>query len=91
MINSINEIENTSIDLYPNPNTGSFVLEINSSQFADFQYSILDVAGRELVNGIFVNTSQEFQKQFNLDVSSGLYFMKITKGDENKIIRFVKQ
>lgn len=91
IVNSLNEFQDAQVGLYPNPNEGVFTLSIISSTSSTYNYTILDVTGRVIEKGRFINSGEQFNKEFTLDVSAGLYFLKLQKGEEQKVVRFVKQ
>ena len=61
----------TDVDIYPNPSSGYFTIETNSSELTTFQ--IVDATGKLIQNG-------EFQSRTEIDftkIPSGLYFVKV--------------
>jgi hypothetical protein len=77
MVSITSEVEETNIDVYPNPNNGNFSISINSDK--DTSYNILDSTGRIVSNG----TLNSFDN--NIDITNmpkGIYFLKIGTNDD---------
>lgn len=68
------------INIYPNPSSGKFQLDIVDSQFAgDYRLAVYDLKGSE----VYAATQPGEQTTLNLDFSSfpkGLYVIKLSKG-----------
>ncbi|WP_299097177.1 GEVED domain-containing protein [uncultured Winogradskyella sp.] len=87
---SLSIVDNTlnSISIYPNPVTDKLIIKtINNDLPETYQvYSVLGQIVKEKTisntNDLEINTS---------NFSSGLYFIKITKGNTSNILRFVKK
>ena len=76
------ELHKTSLDvqLFPNPTNGQFTLVVENAN--EFQYSITDMAGRNIV----APSAGRSGEKINLDVPAGAYFVSIQteKGSEMK-------
>jgi subtilisin family serine protease len=79
--------KHSSIRLYPNPNKGSFTIDLSNEQ-KDITISVIDIMGKQVynqrANGI----------TFELDLPnlpSGLYFIKLTSNDINETLKFIKE
>lgn len=70
------------VKLYPNPNTGSFVLEFANT--SPKEIIITDVLGRVL----FMDKQARGTQQIQLDMVSGVYFLNIQQDGENATLRF---
>nr|MBA3972340.1 T9SS type A sorting domain-containing protein [Bacteroidota bacterium] len=79
------------INLYPNPNSGEFNIEIKGLEKSDVQLEILDLTGGlvysqnlQLTNGM---------SNFKVDISNGVYFVHITniKNHETIVKKLVIQ
>jgi hypothetical protein len=80
-VNSITE--STDIEVFPNPNNGSFYVKANNETIYS-TLEIIDTFGKVLDKRIIT----EVQTEINKDLSSGIYFVKIT--DKNKSITVKK-
>jgi len=66
--------------VYPNPNNGSFNVELNSVSSNDINISVFDIRGREVFNNIY-KASTVFNETIRLDkVQSGIYMLQVRDG-----------
>jgi serine protease len=72
------------LNIYPQPSSGSLLVEIQSSE-PNLKLSLIDIFGREVIHPI--NVINDFGRmQIPIDLyngSSGIYFLKITGGKLN--------
>ena len=77
--------ENSSqinFNLFPNPNTGEFTLNINSLQNQNVTVNVVDINGKIVYSDI-LNIKGELNKTFDFtDYSKGIYFMRIISDKE---------
>jgi hypothetical protein len=81
----------TDIRLFPNPNRGSFTLELSEAATPQMSYRITDLLGRVIVEkAIEIGNLQQTVQTNNL--SNGLYFLQVLH-DGKKVAekKFVKQ
>jgi hypothetical protein len=82
----IEEIINVaSLNLYPNPNSGSFTLEFEVLERSDVQLEIFDLTGRRLLSNTYTNAYGQLKETFNLsnNLSSGFYVLNLNiKGNQ---------
>jgi hypothetical protein len=70
------------VKLYPNPNTGFFILEFSDD--VDREIEITDAVGR-----LIYADKVHHQKQFTIDkVAAGVYFLNIQYRDDSKTLKF---
>ncbi|MBS1651919.1 MAG: thiol protease/hemagglutinin PrtT [Bacteroidetes bacterium] len=91
--NAVTGIKTTGIDLqnvllYPNPSNDNITIALNQSEISSI--SVVDVLGKSILSQNFIDGEQSA----NFDVSrfsNGIYFVKvISKNNQSKTIRFVK-
>ncbi len=72
--------QNEVLQVYPNPATSHVVVRMNDLE-GDAQFSVFDFNGREVISRIM--TSNELQSGANveLNLSTGMYFVKLTCND----------
>ncbi|PBQ31287.1 hypothetical protein CNR22_05750 [Sphingobacteriaceae bacterium] len=83
----LNEIssELTGVNLYPNPTNGLFTVGLANG--VTKQVIVTDVTGRVVVN----TKSSEDQINVSVDgLAAGVYSVKITSGNANKVIKLIK-
>ena len=81
------------IHVFPNPMTGnSLYIEYITSDLDDVTIEIFDVTGRPLYSQTkFMGEGKNILELEGLNLGSGIYFLRITKNTEGKVIRFVKK
>ncbi len=78
------------VGLYPNPFAQSFTIALNLVQTETIAIEVLDVNGRSLNR--FVKSAQAAVTITELnELASGVYFIRISIGDELKVLRLVKE
>lgn len=81
--NSQVEYEN-DIEVLPNPNKGVFTVNILNFD-KEVNYQIIDVMGSLVDKGVFVSA----QKQFDVKLASGLYYLKLNIGKKQVVKPFM--
>jgi hypothetical protein len=85
-IELLSALPGAEIKVYPNPNNGEFVVELNNG--LDKTIEVYDLMGRSILNKsgeedkIFVNIST---------LSNGIYYVKIQSDNSVKVVKIVKQ
>jgi hypothetical protein len=88
----IPDLANFDFVLYPNPNDGKFFVNLNLTHSARIQVEIIDLSGRSILREDFghLNSGQR-----NLEINSeevlksGVYFVRITSGNESIVKKVV--
>jgi hypothetical protein len=82
----MNEMAGNAFNLYPNPNSGQFTIELNAAGAA--KITVSDVAGR-------VVASEEGDTQTRqLDISTfaaGVYYVKVQTSEHASVVKVIKQ
>ncbi len=75
---------NYKVSVYPNPANKTFTLDINSTEFSDYNISLINIQGQKIFE--IENKSQKsFTRTFDIrHLSSGIYYLKII--NNNKMI-----
>ena len=68
---------NSSIVIYPNPNNGTFTIDLKGSE--SYSIAIYDIAAKLIYNGQL----QKGDNLIQLKSAPGIYFYDITKGKQN--------
>jgi PKD repeat protein len=75
--------DNFNASVYPNPNHGSFTLEINSKKIENVEMNIINPLGNTVYSENILTIPGKFIKEIRMnDVSPGIYFMNIQSGDK---------
>ena len=72
-------VDLSSLNLYPNPNNGSFTIVLETLDKVNLNLAIVDVTGRVILNNNYPNTSGRFQETFDLsnNLSAGFYLLNL--------------
>ncbi|CAN5243030.1 hypothetical protein BH09BAC1_BH09BAC1_26990 [soil metagenome] len=85
---SISIINTLQAKVYPNPTTGSFVVTMNNTAIA-VNAELTDIMGRVVWQSTHSFTKQQ---EINLDGSeAGIYFLRLSTGQESGVYKIVKQ
>ena len=82
VLNGIDETEdifkgNEKIKIYPNPNKGNFIIELNiEKRDTQFNYYLIDITGRIVHSGV-VYSNKESNEINTIGLNNGIYFIKI--------------
>ncbi len=83
---------NLKINLFPNPNDGSFYLQINSIEKNEYNLSILNIMGQEVYFEKVKLDGDILNKNFNLqNLNSGTYFIKISNNEVLQTYKMIIQ
>lgn len=88
-ITSVKTIEGwtANVNVYPNPASEVLNIAFDNTSTEAIEYRVFNVTGKMLDQGVF--TGQNSVEQINItELSSGMYFISLTKGDSNQVIRF---
>ena len=79
------------LDIYPNPNQGSFVLEISGLESKELDLSVLNSLGQKIYHQTVRVENTNLNHNMNLSsMRSGTYFLKISDKEKVVIKRFLK-
>ncbi len=75
-----NNVDNTTtVNIYPNPNNGEFVLNINTKDVKELAVKIVNIQGKEVYNKTNFNNLTTINEPISLDNNAkGIYFVVIT-------------
>ena len=67
-----------SIKVYPNPNTGQFILEMNIPETQDIKLSIINMLGQQVYSEKLNKIQGSYQKQIDISTySKGIYNLQL--------------
>lgn len=82
--------ENTLLDfaLYPNPNNGSFTLQLNNADNSQYKTAVYDMRGRKIYEGKpFIGN----QETITIDAEAGMYFLELQSEGKKQVKKFIIQ
>jgi hypothetical protein len=77
-----------STNVWPNPSTNSFKLEVQSSSNENIMLSVFDINGHLISN---LDASSKQTTQFGEDLNAGIYLVFVRQGNHFNTIKVVKQ
>ncbi|MCB2197057.1 MAG: T9SS type A sorting domain-containing protein [Bacteroidetes bacterium] len=74
--------EKPNIQIFPNPNTGRFNVQINNEEKDRYYYKIINITGHEIMSGTIKNSNQN--QEINIEnATEGVYLIQIFNAKEN--------
>ncbi|NUY81071.1 proprotein convertase P-domain-containing protein [Flavobacterium sp. MAH-1] len=74
--------------LYPNPNNGSFTIQLNGYN-GDFDFRVYDMRGRRIFEKKTVSGGGILLQTVNLNVEAGVYLIEVEHEDRRSVKRFI--
>lgn len=75
--------------LYPNPNDGSFSVRMDGALSDQYQMSVYDIRGRNILSKTVHPMSGSLNENLRIDAQSGLYLLELKAGNSRKIAKFI--
>ena len=73
---------NRFMNIFPNPNSGQFVLGLDGTQDKQVQIRIINLAGKEVYKSQIDKSGNGYSQEIDLpNVSKGIYFLSVKIGD----------
>ncbi|TVR77624.1 MAG: T9SS C-terminal target domain-containing protein [Chitinophagaceae bacterium] len=81
------------INLYPNPSTGQFILELHFEENTDFQIKVYNALGQKVYRSenLFTFANQVVKEEIDIGYTKGVYFLQLIMGGEKLHKRLVVQ
>ena len=77
-INNQYSLNYNQLNIYPNPNTGEFVIEMEITKPQDIQLRIFNILGQEIFTENIINIKGKYSKQINLNKHpTGIYNVQL--------------
>jgi len=74
-----------SATIYPNPNNGRFVIELNAPEKTTVDIQIVNTLGSQVYEETGIQVNGQLQKTFNVNLKQGVYFLVIRSGGEKSM------
>lgn len=79
----------SDIRLFPNPNNGSFSIEIEARQALNTKLSIVNVMGKTIHTQPLNVIAGKSSNQLNVNLASGVYYLRIDGAGSSKVQQFM--
>lgn len=83
----VNQINGISV--FPNPNNGSFDLNMKLKNQQDVEISVFNLLGQKIISQQNNFIAGQHQLQFETDLSRGVYYLQVKSGEEQHMIKLV--
>ncbi len=84
-------MSNTFAQVMPNPVSKTLHLKVSEAKGQKVNVSLLDAAGRVMLQRAFVPETNQHQEEFEVsDVANGMYFMQVKTADKQATLKVVK-
>lgn len=80
----------TNLQLYPNPNNGSFTVK-GSVSGGDVTIEVVNAIGQVVYSEQLTVNNEQLDCSVNLHVASGVYLLRVSSGDGVETLRFSKE
>jgi len=77
-------------DVFPNPNNGSFLIDIRNTEASSIDFKLLDITGKVIQQASLIVSNQQVQHSVQArDLPSGIYLVRLQSDNGLKTIRMV--
>ncbi len=66
-----------NVTMFPNPNAGTFTLQLNGMDDTDITMQVFDATGNLLISRVITTAGAQYTETVSLDVPSGMYFVNL--------------
>ncbi len=84
MVNIIYQSTGSALNIYPNPNVGSFVVNMASGHSDENRIRVINLVGNEVAFNMVDLPGQQASKQIELDPVPGIYFVELSYSDRKE-------
>lgn len=81
------------MEMYPNPTSGTAVIEYHLNQSGEVALQVLDASGRLIINEVIdEQVAGSYTHQLNLsDQPAGLYYVRVQSGNQVRVEKLIRQ
>ena len=88
--NGVNEMNTSNFIVYPNPASSEINISLSNANKGIYQFGLYNQLGQEIKAGSF-NFNTNISQSLNIEeLGMGVYFIKITNGNQSQTIKFIK-
>jgi hypothetical protein len=78
-----------SLNVYPNPNTGSFKVAVNTESTSNATVSVLNLVGQVIYTNEVINSNGLIYAEINENLKKGVYLVKVEIDGDIKINKVI--
>ena len=91
-ITNVNPVAENNIQIFPNPNAGSFTIQMNAEEMETINIRVTNIMGELVYEEKGLNVNGQFTKQINLDhINNGIYFVNMSGQKTNYSSKIIIQ
>lgn len=79
-------LDEDKITLSPNPSNGTFTLTFNDINSRELTIKLIDITGK-ILDARKIEARRELEEHYNLELLSGLYFLRVSDGKQVKALK----
>jgi hypothetical protein len=88
-INSIQDLDDDGIRIYPNPFFNSITIDLNYHYGEEIEIRLKDVLGREFLRTTTLNQAEN-QIALPVELAGGIYFLEVKTNERIRIFKLLK-
>jgi hypothetical protein len=81
-----------SVNIYPNPTNGDFMVDITMNASHEFTLDLVDLVGKVIWTDGSIGTTDQIRKQYSVkELTNGVYFLRVTADNKMSVVKLIKQ
>jgi subtilisin-like proprotein convertase family protein len=88
---SVADNEIADFTLFPNPNSGSFTVQLNGATSSDYEINVYDIRGRRIFEKKPVVNGGVLLETINLNAEAGVYLLEVQSEGRKSVKKFIIQ
>ncbi len=81
-----------SVNVYPNPTNGDFIVDITMNASHEFTLDLVDLVGKVIWTDGSIGTTDQIRKQYSVkELTNGVYFLRVTADNKMSVVKLIKQ
>ena len=91
-LRSSEEFQDVDIEVYPNPGSGKYTIDVKIPETESLELLVLDQTGKEVFSRKLKNTAGSFKSDIDIsDKAKGLYFLVLKSGKRTQVEKLIKE
>jgi hypothetical protein len=81
-----------SVNIYPNPTNGDFIVDITMNASHEFTLDLVDLVGKVIWTDATIGTTDQIRKQYSVkELTNGVYFLRVIADNKMSVVKLIKQ